>query len=111
MPNRTFSAAAILLTMLVALPAAAEMKTYDIELKDGQVTPKTLDVPAGERFKLKVHNNGEAPAEFESKRLRQEKILVPGANWAVVIKPLEAGEYDYFDEFNMPEAQGTLIAR
>lgn len=110
MLNRTLSAAAILLATLVALPAAADIKTYNIELKDGQLTPKTLNVAAGEPFKLQVQNNGQAPAEFESKRLRQEKILVPGANWAVVIKPLKAGEYDYFDEFNLPEAQGTLIA-
>lgn len=100
-----------LLLLGAALPAYAGLASYDLELKNGMLAPQTLEVVAGERFKLNLHNTGESPVEFESPRLRQEKVLAPGADSFVVLPPLQKGEYEFFDEFHLPDAKGRIIAQ
>ncbi|PTW60920.1 Cupredoxin-like domain-containing protein [Breoghania corrubedonensis] len=96
------------------VPASAdEMKTYDMELKDGVITPQTLEVEAGTTFKIIVRNTGTTPAEFESLRLRKEKVLGPGVTSFVVIRRLSSGTYKFYDEFHMDQesANGVIIAK
>ncbi|MAA65447.1 MAG: cupredoxin-domain containing protein [Alteromonadaceae bacterium] len=98
------------LLMAASLPASAGLPSYDLELHDGKLVPEKIHVVAGERFKLVIRNTGSGPAEFESQRLRQEKVLGPGAESFVVIHPLKPGEYGFFDEFHLPDAKGLIIA-
>jgi hypothetical protein len=91
--------------------AVAGLPTYNLELNDGVVIPETIEVNAGERFKLYISNTGREPVEFESTRLRQEKVLGPGAKSFVVIPPLKAGKYEFFDEFHLPNATGSIVVR
>lgn len=93
-----------------SLPVSAGLPSYDLELHDGTLIPANIHVPAGERFKLVIRNTGNGPVEFESQRLRQEKVLGPGAESFVVIHPLKPGEYGFFDEFHLPDAKGLIIA-
>ena len=58
--------------------------------KDGKFEPPTLEVPAGKRFKIEISNDGKGPMEFESKDLKQEKVLAAGAKSSVVINRAEA---------------------
>ncbi|WP_336368602.1 cupredoxin domain-containing protein [Marinobacter sp. C2H3] len=97
--------------LALATPALADMPSYDLELKDGTLTPQTIEVKAGEKFKLNLNNTGNSPVEFESSRLRQEKVLGPGAKSFVVIPALKAGEYEFIDEFHMPDAKGKIVAK
>lgn len=92
---------------------ASELKTYDMELKDGVITPQTLEVEAGTTFKIVVRNTGTTPAEFESLRLRKEKVLGPGVTSFVVIRRLSPGTYKFYDEFHMDQesANGVIIAK
>ncbi|MCA0917209.1 cupredoxin domain-containing protein [Halomonas denitrificans] len=89
---------------------AEGLPSYRLTLDDGRLEPTPLLVRAGERFKLELHNSGATPVEFESRRLRQEKVMGPGVHSFVVIHPLKPGRYEYFDEFHLPEAQGEIIA-
>jgi len=57
-----------------------------------------------------VSNDGKTPIEFESKALKFEKVLAPGAKSSVVVNPLKPGEYGFFDEFH-PEATGKIVAK
>ena len=57
------------------------------------------------------NNTGTTPAEFESLRLRKEKVLGPGVESFIVIRRLSPGEYPFFDEFHMETGQGVIIAR
>ena len=84
--------------------------TYLIELKDGQLIPPQLVVPAKTRFRIVARNIGSKPAEFESNQLRLEKVLFMGAEAYMNVTPLDAGSYDYFDEFS-PGVDGKLIAK
>lgn len=93
------------------MPAFAGLPSYNLELKDGTLNPKILEVKAGERFRLNLHNTGKSPVEFESPRLRQEKVVAPGVNTFVVLPPLKKDEYIFFDHFHLPDAQGKIIAQ
>lgn len=91
-------------------PRYTELKTYLVEMKDGNLIPAELVVPAKTKFRLVVRNIGNKPAEFESNQLRQEKVLFMGAETSLVIIPLDAGSYDYFDDF-APTTHGKIIVK
>lgn len=101
--------AALLLTG--AALAAEDLPTFKLICNNGVFTPKTLQVPAGKKFKLEIYNQGTEAIEFESKQLRKEKALSPGGSSFVVIYPLDAGEYKYFDDFHIKLGQGSIVAK
>ena len=84
---------------------------FRIEFNDGVVTPRRLEVPANRRFKIELHNVGKTPAEFESLQLRKEKVLAPGAKSFIVIRTLDPGEYDFFDDFHPNAPPAVLVAK
>lgn len=96
--------------LLAAATAAAELPTYRLELHNGELRPARLEVKAGERFKIELHNTGNTPVEFESTRLRKEKVMAPGVQSFVVVHPLKPGEYGFYDEFHLPDARGVIVA-
>lgn len=97
--------------ILATAPVAAEdAPTFQIEMKDGVVTPQQLEVPAGQRIIFEITNSGTSPAEFESRDLKKEVVLAPGSKGTLVIKRLEPGEYSFFDDFH-PATTAVLIAK
>ena len=94
----------------VATAQAADLPTFKLEMNDGKLNPTRIEVPAGQRIKIEVHNVGKGAAEFESIQLRKEKVLAPGADSFVVIAPLDKGEYKFFDDFHQ-SAQGVIVAK
>jgi len=109
--NRLAAFAAGIFLLVSTLASAAELPAYTVVAKDGLLTPNTLNVPAGVRFKIIVRNEGSGPLEFESLQLRKEKVLAPGAHSFVVIAPLKPGEYDFFDEFHPDGSRGRIVAK
>ena len=96
----------------LALPAwGASLPSYELDIRDGHFTPPSLTVPAGQRFKIIVHNSGQGPVEFESLPLRVEKVLGPGTRSFVVIHPLKPGRYAFFDEFHLDLPGGYIDAQ
>lgn len=91
-------------------PRYTKLKTYLIEMKDGELIPAQLVIPEKTKIRLVVRNIGNKPAEFESNQLRQEKVLFMGAETTLVIIPLDAGSYDYFDDF-APATHGKIIVK
>src|SRR6516165_2209022 len=55
--------------------ALAQDVVYTLVAKDGRFTPSDLTVPAGKRIKIEISNEGATPIEFESRPLKQEKVL------------------------------------
>jgi hypothetical protein len=111
--TRRWAALALGAALFVAagVSRAEEEPVFRIEFNDGKVTPQRLEVPAKRRFKLELHNVGKEPAEFESKELRKEKVLAPGANSTLVIRSLDPGEYDFFDDFHLDAPPAVLVAK
>jgi hypothetical protein len=100
----------ISLLLAAAVSTAADLPTFKLEMKDGVLNPARIAVPAGQKIKIEIHNIGQSAAEFESVQLRKEKVLAPGAQSFVVIAPLQAGEYKFFDDFHT-QAQGVIVAK
>lgn len=78
---------------------AAQANDYVITLKDKQFSPKELMIPADTKVKIIVKNQNATPAEFESHSLKREKIIGGKGQAIVLLGPLKAGKYEYFDEF------------
>lgn len=109
--GRRASAAFAAAVFLSGPAEAGELPVYTVVAKDGRLAPNTLNVPAGVRFKIIVRNEGSGPMEFESLRLRKEKVLAPGAQSFVVVAPLKPGEYDFFDEFHPGTSRGRIVVK
>lgn len=104
---------ALLLAALAAspLPARAEEPTFKIDIKDGVITPLELEVPANTRIRLEVTNSGASPAEFESVQLKKEKVIAAGNTSVMVIRTLDPGSYDFFDDFHIDLPHAKIIAK
>ena len=100
----------VIVAILTALPLAANAADpVSLVLQDNQFTPREVKVPAGERFRIEVQNQGTGPAEFESPDLHVEKIVVPGGTVSVMAGPLKPGSDKFFDDYH-PDVSGTLTA-
>jgi plastocyanin len=105
---RTFVAA--MLFTAASLAWAQEM-TFEITIKDHKFTPSELSVPSNTKIKLVVKNEDPTPAEFESKKLKREKVI-PGKSQATIfVGPLKPGEYPFVDEYHEKTTTGKLIAK
>ena len=91
--------------------AAQEMAVYKIVARDGVFEPATLEVPAGKRFKIEISNEGKGPMEFESRDLKQEKVLAAGAKTSVVINAQKPGTYVFFDEYHPDAPKGQIVVK
>lgn len=113
MTERALKLANVLAAALVfaAQPAQAEEPVFEIEMKDGAITPLRLEVPAKTRFKIIVKNTGQAPAEFESAELRKEVVVAPGGTAPLIIRTLDAGEYKFFDDFQPSAPPAVLVVK
>lgn len=71
-------------------------------------SPAVVKVPSGQRIPIAVRNQTDRPMEFESHDLNREK-LVPGSSVVRLwIGPLDAGRYQFFDDFR-PALSGTIV--
>lgn len=95
----------------LALATAAHAEDYTLTLKDHKFSPAELTIPANEKVKLVIKNQDATPAEFESHKLNREKVIKGGSEASVFVGPLDAGRYEFFDEFHEDTAKGTLIAK
>ena len=79
----------------------AEMVVADINAKGGV---------AGQKLKLIVRNRDATMSEFESSDFHREKVVAPGGEISVFVGPLDAGSYEFFDDFH-PEDRGHLVVK
>ncbi len=97
--------------LALSMNAQAEDLTANITIKDHKFYPSTIKVPTGQRIKLVFTNTDKTPEEVESNVMGFEKIVAGGGRVTVFVKPLTAGKYNFFGEFNLATAQGYLIAQ
>jgi plastocyanin len=91
--------------------AADDMAVHRVVARDGIFEPATIEVVAGKRFKIEISNEGKGPMEFESKDLKQEKVLAKGAKASIVVNGLKPGTYTFFDEYHMEAPKGRIVAK
>jgi plastocyanin len=101
---------AALLFVIAAAPAAADVPSFAITLKNHQFIPSEVQIPAGVKVKLVVRNDNPTTSEFESTQFHREKIVTPGRQITVFVGPLDPGSYEFFDDFH-PQTRGHLIVK
>src|SRR3954471_18060225 len=79
---------------------AQQRTTIPLTLKDHRFEPAEPHAPAGQPLVIVLKNLDPAPAEFESKTLRVEKVVVGGGQITIQIRPLAAGRCRFFDDFH-----------
>lgn len=99
------------LGMIGGTPALAAEETFQLTIKNHRFDPVELEVPAGKRVKLIVHNADPTPEEFESHDLKREKVIPGGTKATIYIGPLTAGIYKFVGEFNEETAKGQIVVK
>ena len=102
----------IFLPFLLFMSTVVTAATAEIEIviKDHLFFPAIVEIPAGEKVKLRIINQDPTPEEFESYELNREKVIMGSSKAVIFIGPLKPGEYPYFGELNPKTAQGKVIA-
>lgn len=103
--------AGALAVFVTASSLAAELRVYDLAVKAGRFYPEMVEVPAGQKFKLRVKNEGPGVEEFESSDLNREQVVASGATLEIFLGPLEPGRYKFFGDFHRATANGQIIAK
>ncbi len=101
--------AILALASLFATPALAQQTTVHITIKDHKFSPSDPHAPANQPFAIVVKNLDSTASEFESKTLRVEKVVAPGGEITMQIRPLNPGRYHFFDDFHQDTTDGDLI--
>jgi len=105
--------AALASVLLAAAPTARadDVATVRIELTDGVINTRRIELPAKKRFRVEVTNKGKTPAEFESLPLGLELVVAPGSTRSRVLPGKSPGEYPFYDEFHMQTTQGVFVIK
>ena len=111
MKLRNLSYTAALALLLSPPVAAADLLEFQLTAKDGRFYPQSIEVPAGQKFKIVIKNEGPGPEEFESIELRKETVLAPGVTRAVMFAPMKPGIYQFFGEFHPDTARGRIVVK
>ncbi len=96
----------------LALPALADdIPTIKVELADGVISTRRIELPARQRFRIEVTNKGKTPAEFESLPLGLELVVAPGITRSRVLPGKSPGTYPFYDEFHMQTTRGEFVIK
>ncbi len=102
----------LFLAAMLALPASAtradDAVKLSIAIKDQKFDPAELHAPPGRTIQIEVKNLNPIVAEFESADLHFEKIVPAGSQAVVYVRPLQAGRYNFYDDFHHA-TQGYLV--
>ncbi len=99
----------VLLFGVTRIEVAAETMEIELRIRDHLFFPTTIEIPAGQKVKLRVINEDPTPEEFESFELNREKVIAGNSQTVIFIGPLAPGIYPFFGEFFPKTAQGAVV--
>lgn len=91
--------------------AIAADNEFQLVIREHKFEPAELTVPAGQKIRLVVKNEDATPEEFESRKLKREKVIAGKGSATLLIGPLAPGVYPFAGEYHEASAQGKLIAK
>ena len=103
-------AAALLMSLSLGAFAAGEPE-FKLAIENHKFAPDRIEVPVGKKVKLIVENKDATPEEFESEKLKIEKVIPGKSKATIFVGPLKAGEYPFAGEFNEKTAKGVIVAK
>jgi hypothetical protein len=109
------AAAGVLALATALLVAGTELRAQQsaavsISVRNHRFEPAEAHAPANRPLAVRVKNLDAAAIEFESVSLRVEKVVAPGSEGVVNIRPLAPGRYEFFDDFHQ-ETRGILVVQ
>jgi len=107
---RRFGLAAAIAMLVGAVPVYASEGDITIAISGGKFVPSEVPVPAGQKVKVTVRNDDKTMSEFESTDFHREKVVAPGSSITLFVGPLDAGSYEFFDDFH-PDNRGHLVVK
>jgi hypothetical protein len=114
-PRLPLLAALPILAVAIAAPLAAARAEPATEIqlsyKDKTFSPAEVSAPANTAIVFNVKNLSGAAMEFESKKLKAEKVIAAGSEAVINVRPQKPGRYVFVDEFNEDVAKGTLVVK
>jgi Cupredoxin-like domain len=90
--------------------SAEDLQTFTLALKGHKFIPAELHVPAGKPFFLIVSNQEDTTDEFETRSPPLEKVILPGSQGRVRVRPLSPGRFVFYDDFHPETPQGVIVA-
>jgi hypothetical protein len=106
-------AGALALALALAMNGAAraeDLATYSLVLKNHRFTPAELHVPTGKAFFVTVKNLDDTADEFDMQAPAVEKVIPPGEEGKVRIRPLGPGRFPFTGEFHADTAKGAFVS-
>jgi plastocyanin len=94
--------------MAAGFPVRAQDAVVHITVKNHHFEPAEPRAPANRPITIRVRNQDAAPMEFESVRLRVEKVVPANSEGVVNVRALSPGRYEFFDDFHK-QTRGTLV--
>ena len=102
---------AALVLAAACLPANAQQAaSVTVSVKNHRFQPAEVQAPAKVPIELRIKNLDPTPMEFESVRLRVEKVVSGNSEGIIRLRPLEPGRYNFFDDLHQ-ETTGVLVVR
>jgi uncharacterized cupredoxin-like copper-binding protein len=97
-------------TFAISAARAEDLATYTTTLKNHRFSPAEIHVPTGKPFFIVVTNADDTADEFEMHAPAVEKVIPPGQQGKVRIRPLGPGRFPFFGDFHQDTAQGAFIS-
>ena len=88
---------------------ATEVVEREIIIKNHKFEPDIIEVQAGVKIRLTIHNRDSTIEEFDSPDLKREKIIPGNSTAYIVLAPLKPGKYFFMGEFHASSAKGYLV--
>src|SRR5689334_24999260 len=97
----TRAAAALLVSAVLAGGGVAQAQdaVVHITVKNHRFEPSEPRAPANRPITIRVRNQDSTPMEFESVRLRVEKVVAANSEGVINVRALSPGRYEFFDDF------------
>jgi hypothetical protein len=108
---RVPASALVLAAILTAgsdVARAQEAVVVEITVKNHRFEPAEPRAPANRAFTIRIRNLDSTPMEFESVKLRVEKVVAANSEGVVKVRALSPGRYEFFDDFHK-QTRGTLV--
>jgi hypothetical protein len=104
------AAAALLVSAVLAGSGVAQAQdaVVHITVKNHRFEPAEPRAPANRPITIRVRNQDSTPMEFESVRLRVEKVVAANSEGVINVRALSPGRYEFFDDFHK-QTRGTLV--
>ena len=104
------AALAALAVAAIGAARAEDLTTYSLTLKNHRFAPAEIHVPTGKAFFVSVKNLDDTADEFEMHAPAVEKVIPPGEEGKVRIRPLGPGRFPFFGDFHQDTAQGVIVS-